>query len=88
MIKKTIMIQNKLGLHARPATVLVKTAIKYRSDFRIKKDDMEINGKSIMGVMMLAAEFGSEIELITDGIDEEFLMRELIEHFENKFDEE
>ncbi len=82
------MIQNKLGLHARPATVLVKTAIKYRSDFRIKKDDMEINGKSIMGVMMLAAEFGSEIELITDGIDEEFLMRELIEHFENKFDEE
>ena len=88
MIRKKIVIENKLGLHARPATLLVKTATKYRSDFRILKDDMDINGKSIMGVMMLAAECGSELELITDGIDEEYLMKELVEHFINKFNEE
>jgi len=75
-------------LHARPATMIVKIATQYRSDCRIVKDDMEINGKSIMGVMMLAAECGSELELIADGIDEEYLMNDLVELFENKFDEE
>lgn len=88
MIRKTIIIENKLGLHARPATMLVKAATKYRSDCRIVKDDMDINGKSIMGVMMLAAEFESEIELIADGIDEEYLMKELVDLFSNKFNEE
>jgi len=88
MIRKTIKISNKLGLHARPATLIVKTATKYRSDCRLVKDDMDINGKSIMGVMMLAAEYGSEIELITDGIDEDYLMTDLVELFKSKFDEE
>ncbi|MFO7895560.1 MAG: HPr family phosphocarrier protein [Candidatus Cloacimonadales bacterium] len=88
MIRKKIKIENKLGLHARPATMLVKIATKYRSDCRIVKDDMDINGKSIMGVMMLAAECGSELELIADGIDEEYLMNELVELFTNKFNEE
>jgi phosphocarrier protein len=88
MLRKTIKIINKLGMHARPATMIVKAANKYRSDFKIKKDDMEINGKSIMGVMTLAAEYNSEIELITDGIDEEYLMNEIVELFVSKFGEE
>lgn len=88
MIKKKVTIKNKLGMHARPATMLVKAASKYRSDFKIIKGDMEINGKSIMGVMTLAAEQGSELELVADGVDEEHLIKEITTMFENKFDEE
>ena len=88
MIRKIITIINKLGMHARPATMIVKAATKYRSDFKIKKDDMEINGKSIMGVMTLAAEYNSELELVADGIDEEYLMKEIAELFSSKFGEE
>jgi phosphocarrier protein len=88
MIRKTIVIENKLGMHARPATLIVKAATKYRSEFRIKKDDMEINGKSIMGVMTLAAEYKSQLELIADGIDEEYLIEEISELFASKFGEE
>jgi len=88
MIKKTIIIKNKLGMHARPATMIVKIASKFRSDFRIIKGDMEINGKSIMGVMTLAAEYGSELELVADGVDEEYLIREIAELFASKFGEE
>ncbi|MCD4796859.1 MAG: HPr family phosphocarrier protein [Candidatus Cloacimonetes bacterium] len=88
MIKKTIEIVNKLGMHARPATMIVKAATKYRSDFRIRKEDMEINGKSIMGVMTLAAEFGSELDLIADGPDEEYLIKEIVELFASKFGED
>ena len=88
MIRKRIMIANKLGMHARPATMVVKAATKYRSEFTILKDDMEINGKSIMGVMTLAAEFGSELELVADGVDEEYLIKEMEELFASKFGEE
>ncbi|OPX29572.1 MAG: phosphocarrier protein HPr [Candidatus Cloacimonas sp. 4484_143] len=88
MIRKRIVIVNKLGMHARPATLVVKTATKYRSEFTILKDDMEINGKSIMGVMTLAAEFGSELELVADGVDEEYLIKEMEELFASKFGEE
>ncbi len=88
MIRKTIKIVNKLGMHARPATMIVKAASKYRSDFKIVKSDMEINGRSIMGVMTLAAEFGSELELVADGVDEEFLIKEIAKMFEEKFGED
>ena len=88
MIRKTIVIENKLGMHARPATLIVKAATKYRSEFKIRKDDMEINGKSIMGVMTLAAEYKSELELIADGVDEEYLIEEIAELFSSKFGEE
>ncbi|MBN2461091.1 MAG: HPr family phosphocarrier protein [Candidatus Cloacimonetes bacterium] len=88
MIRKTIVIVNKLGMHARPATMIVKAASKYRSEFKIRKDNMEINGKSIMGVMTLAAEYGSSLELIADGVDEEYLIDEIAGLFAAKFDEE
>ena len=88
MIRKTIKIVNKLGMHARPATMIVKAASKYRSEFKIIKSDMEINGRSIMGVMTLAAEFGSELELVADGVDEEFLIKQIAKMFEDKFGED
>jgi phosphocarrier protein len=88
MIRKKIIVENKLGLHARPCALLVKTASKYRSDLLIKKDNIEVNGKSIMGVMMLAAEYKSELELIGNGVDEEYMIDEIVELFKLKFSEE
>ncbi len=74
-----IKVSNPLGLHARPSTLIVRAATKYRSDFFIEKGSMRVNGKSIMGVMMLAAECGAVLTLIADGIDEEYLLEEIAE---------
>ena len=63
MLEREVMIKNRAGLHTRPAATLVKTAAKYKSDFFIYKEGMEINGKSIIGVMTLAAEQGSKLLL-------------------------
>ncbi|HOQ84018.1 MAG TPA: HPr family phosphocarrier protein, partial [Candidatus Syntrophosphaera thermopropionivorans] len=65
-----------------------KAATKYRSDFFIEKDGMRVNGKSIMGVMMLAAECGSVLDLIADGVDEEYLLDEISELIASGFGEE
>jgi len=72
-----VTVKNKLGLHARPSALLVRAATKYRSEFYIEKDGTKVNGKSIMGVMMLAAECGSTLHLIADGVDEEYLLDEI-----------
>lgn len=88
MIEKRLIIQNKLGLHARPAALFVQTASKYDADVTISKDGVEVNGKSIMGVMMLGAECGSEVILRTEGKDEEELCRALTDLLEDKFHEE
>ena len=87
-MRKKVKIANKRGLHARPSALLVRAATKYRSDFHIEKDGTTINGKSIMGVMMLAAECGSTIELIADGVDEEYLINEISEMITSGFGEE
>jgi phosphocarrier protein HPr len=88
MISKEFTILNRHGLHARPASQLVKIASGYVSEITLKKDGMEINGKSIMGVMMLAAEVGSSIEIITEGPDEYEAMDAISELIQNKFGEE
>lgn len=88
MIKKVFKIQNKFGLHARPAALLVKTSGKFKSVINIAKDGVVANGKSIMGLMTLVAESGSEIEITVEGIDEEDAMRAIQELIENKFNEE
>lgn len=88
MIKKVFKIQNKYGLHARPAALLVKTSGKFKSDINIIKDGVVANGKSIMGLMTLVAETGSEIEITIEGADEEEAMRAIQELIENKFNEE
>lgn len=77
MTRKIVTVKNKLGLHARPSALLVRAATKYRSEFFIEKDGTKVNGKSIMGVMMLAAECGSTLHLIADGVDEEYLLDEI-----------
>jgi len=87
MIEKTIQVDNKLGLHARPSAMLVKVATKYRSEFHIEKEGMKVNGKSIMGVMMLAAECGSELNMVINGPDEEYLLKEIEQLFNDRFGE-
>jgi phosphocarrier protein len=87
MITSIIRVKNKLGLHARPAALIVTTASKFKSEFFITKDGMRINGKSIMGVMMLAAEMGSELTLELDGPDEELAMAEIVKVIDSKFGE-
>jgi len=69
MTERSVQVVNKLGIHARPAAEIVKTASRFKSEITILRDDMEVNGKSIMGVMMLAAERGSTIVLRADGDD-------------------
>ncbi|MFA7025770.1 MAG: HPr family phosphocarrier protein [Candidatus Cloacimonadaceae bacterium] len=86
-MRKKVTITNKMGLHARPSALMVRAATKYRSEFHIEKDGTTINGKSIMGVMMLAAECGSTIELIADGVDEEYLIDEISQMIKSGFGE-
>ncbi len=88
MISKEVILTNKLGIHVRPASLIAKTASNYRSKFIIRKDSMEVNGKSVMGIMMLAAGHMTKLELIIDGVDERELMDEIVSLFENKFGEE
>jgi phosphocarrier protein len=88
MIEKTVKIQNTLGLHARPAALLVKTAGKFVSDLFLVKDGLEVNGKSIMGVLMLAAECGSEVTIRADGSDEEAMVEAIEKLFHSKFRED
>ncbi len=88
MIEEKIQITNKHGLHARPAAKLVQLASKFKSDIKILKDGLEVNGKSIMGVMMLAAEPGSEILLEVEGKDEKEALKALLNLIRNGFDEE
>ena len=68
-VEQSVQILNKNGLHARPAAEMVKAAAKFKSDITISREDIEVNGKSIMGVMMLAAECGSTILLRASGPD-------------------
>ncbi|HET6272229.1 MAG TPA: HPr family phosphocarrier protein [Bacteroidota bacterium] len=88
MIERQITIRNRAGLHTRPAATLVKTAAKFQAEFMIQKDSFEINGKSIIGVMTLAAEQGSTLLLKFDGPDEEQAAEAVVSLFERGFDEQ
>ena len=88
MIEREVVIKNRTGLHTRPAATLVKTASKFISEFLIFKDDMEINGKSIIGVMTLAAEQGSTLHLKFEGPDEEQAAAAVVDLFDRGFDED
>ena len=78
MIEREAKIVNQLGLHARPAAALVKLASGFQADIEVVKDGMAVNGKSIMGVMMLAAECGSSVTLRADGPDEQQAVEALL----------
>lgn len=81
-------MKNKLGLHARPAAMFVILTTKFKSKVRVIRRDQEIDGKSIMGLMMLAVEKGAKLKIVINGEDEKQLMNELALLFERKFDEE
>lgn len=87
MPERTVQIVNRNGLHARPAAEIVKVAARYRSDITVARDDLEVNGKSIMGVMMLAAECGATISLRAEGPDAEEALDALATLIANKFGE-
>ena len=87
MPEREVRIVNKLGIHARPAAEIVKTAGKFRSTITIIREDLEVNAKSIMGVMMLAAEFGSTISLRATGEDADAALDALAAVIANKFGE-
>ncbi|UCH65088.1 MAG: HPr family phosphocarrier protein [Ignavibacterium sp.] len=88
MIERVVKIKNKAGLHTRPAATIVKLAAQYKCEFFISRNGMNINGKSIIGVMTLAAEEGAELVLTFDGVDEEEAANEIVAFFENGFGEE
>ena len=87
MIEEKVKIINNAGLHTRPAATIVKLASKYKCEFFLNKDGLHINGKSIIGVMTLAAEKGSEIILSFDGDDEIEASKEITDFFNRGFDE-
>ena len=80
-------VANKLGIHARPAAMFVKTANRFNCDIFVEKGGEKVNGKSIMGLMMLAAEEGSLVHLAVDGPDEAEVLAALEKLFANRFDE-
>jgi phosphocarrier protein len=87
MIEREVVVKNRAGIHTRPAATLVKLAGKYKCEFYIVKDNFQINGKSIIGVMSLAAEQGAKLNLIFDGDDETEACEEIVNLFEKGFDE-
>jgi phosphocarrier protein HPr len=87
MVERTVTIVNKNGVHARPAAEIVKTAGRFSSDVTIVRDDLEVNGKSIMGVMMLAAECGAPITIRADGPDAQDAAEAIVKLVESKFGE-
>jgi len=87
-VSRDMMIANKLGIHARPAALFVKVANQFQSEVRVEKDGDVVNGKSIMGLMMLAAGPGSRIHIEADGTDAAEAIHQLESLIKRKFDED
>ena len=87
MIKQTVTISNKLGLHARASAKLTKLAGGFRCDVHLSRNGRRVNAKSIMGVMMLAAGIGSEVEIETEGVDEQAALDAIVALIDDKFGE-
>lgn len=88
MLQKDFLIINKLGLHARASALFVKTSNRFSSNVKLTRDDVEVNGKSIMGIMMLAASKGSSVRLTVEGADETEAFQTIGELIANGFGEE
>ena len=88
MTTKQLTVLNKLGIHARPAAQFVRVAGRFQSDVTVEKDDESVDGKSIMGLMMLAVGCGAVIKVTADGPDEEETLQALKELVESKFGED
>ncbi len=88
MTQKLVTIKNRAGIHARPAALLVQTAGRFAAKVFLEKDGERINGKSIMGIITLAATYNTEIRIIAEGEDEKEAVDALARLFENKFEED
>ncbi|MGA2017639.1 MAG: HPr family phosphocarrier protein [Opitutaceae bacterium] len=84
---KELVVQNKLGIHARPAAMIVRITNKFKAEVFVEKDEEQVNGKSIMGLMMLAAGKGSKVRFLVTGEDAQQMLAELEQLFARKFDE-
>lgn len=87
MLVRKVTITNPLGIHARPSALIVQTATRFKSEVFFSRDDLRVNGKSIMGVMMLAAEMGSVITIEAEGEDEAECVNALEQAFAVRFDD-
>lgn len=88
MTERVFQIRNRLGLHARPAALFVQEAAKHKCSVVVVKDGLEVNGKSVMGLMLLAAESGSKLTIKVEGPDEAQALEAIGRIFDRKFDEE
>jgi phosphocarrier protein HPr len=88
MVEKDVVIKNRAGIHARPASLLVQTATRFGSQIFLEKDGERVNGKSIMGIITLGATYNSPIRIIADGEDEQEAVSAIARLFETKFEEE
>jgi phosphocarrier protein len=86
-LSRELVVQNKMGIHARPAAMIVRVTNKFKADVMVEKDDEQVNGKSIMGLMMLAAGKGSKVRFNVTGDDGNAMLDELEALFARKFDE-
>lgn len=86
-VQRTVAVSNPAGMHARPAAELVKLASTFSANIRLSKDGLEVNGKSIMGVLMLAAERGAMLEIIAEGVDADLAVDALSGFVSRGFDE-
>ena len=84
---KEMVVQNKMGIHARPAAMIVRVTNKFKADVFVEKDEEQVNGKSIMGLMMLAAAKGTKVKFLATGDDAAAMLTELEALFAKKFDE-
>jgi len=87
MTQKSFQVKNRLGLHARPAALFVQTTNRFKSSVKVRKGDQEVDGKSIMGLMMLAAEEGSSLLIMAEGPDEKDVLSMLEKLFNDRFGE-
>ncbi len=88
MSERVFIVTNRLGLHARPAALFVQEAARFRCQITVVKDGLEVNGKSVMGLMLLAAESGSRLTVKAEGADESQALEALQKVFDRKFDED
>jgi phosphocarrier protein len=84
---KELIVQNKMGIHARPAAMIVRITNRFKAGVQVEKDEEQVNGKSIMGLMMLAAGKGSKVKFLANGVDAEPMLAEIEQLFARKFDE-
>ena len=88
MIEKEVVVRNRAGIHARPAAAIVKTANKFNCELRFRNDNDEINAKSIMGIITLAAGYKTRLTIIAEGDDEVEAAEAVFQLFESKFEED